>query len=455
MQGDFSMIINAKKMSVAAVSLAVAFAFGCGDPIPLKEMSTAKLEISRAMTVKAEKYAPQQLKEASDLLFKSHDDVKAEKFDDAKKDADAAYAKAKEAYAAAVPLLAKDAIDVAEKSVKDADDVYASELANADFAAANEKLAKAKSQYEAKDYYESYKTALDADSQAKTARNLALSKKGTLKDAIADVKETIARAEKYDAQKTAPEKLDAAKSDLAKAESSYESMMLKDGFASAQSAKANADAAYLEALKAYSAANIDKVALMIGEVEQSKGASSVKDEIAGAKELLSTSKNLHDSGKYNESIQSSDEAARIIAAARTVADKSAADEAAALSAAEAAAKAEKEKHGKEKPVVAAESSSSEFDIYVVQYFKDRARDCLWFIAQRFYKKPMLWTKIYDANRDQIRNPNLIRPGWKLKVPRLEPVKKAAVAPEPQKEVEPVKEAEPAVEAPAAEAPATN
>lgn len=441
------MSINAKKMSVAAVSLAFAFAFGCGDPIPLKEMATAKLEITKAMTVKAEKYAPQQLKDASDLLFKSHDDIKAEKFEDAKKDADAAYAKAQEAYAVAVPLLAKDAIDVAEKSVKDADDVFASELANADFAAANDKLAKAKSQYEAKDYYESYTSALDADSQAKTARNLALSKKGTLKDAIADVKETISRAEKYDAQKTSPDKLAAAKSDLSKAESSYDSMMLKDGFAAVQSAKTNADAAYLEALKSYSAANIDKVALMIGEVEQSKGASAVKDEISGAKELLSTSKNLHDSGKYNESIQSSDEAARIIAAARTVADKSASDDAAALAAAGSAVKA-----GKGKPVVAAESSSSEFDIYVVQYFKDRARDCLWFIAQRFYKKPTLWPRIYDANRDQIKNPNVIRPGWKLKVPRLEPVKKAeaapAVNPEPQKEVEPVKEAEPAAEAPA-------
>jgi nucleoid-associated protein YgaU len=443
--------INAKKCSVGASALLAAFIFGCGDPIPLKEMSTARLEISKAVTVKAEKYAPAQLKEASDLLFKSHDSVKDEKYDDAKKNADAAYAKAQEAYIVAVPLLAKDAIGVAEKSVMDADAVYAAELANADFAAANEKLAKAKTQNDAKDFYTAYKTALEADNQAKTARNLALSKKGTLKDAIADVKETISRAEKLGARNSASGKLSSAKADLAKAESANNSMMLKDGFNSIQAAKTNADGAYLEALKAYSAANIEKVALMIGELEQSKGSSAVKDEISGAKELLSTSKNLHDSGKYNESIKSSDEAARIIVAARSVADKAIADEdAAAALAAEAASRSKAEAAAKvkssSKSVVDADASS-EYDIYVVQYFKDRARDCLWFVAQRFYNKPALWKKIFDANRDKIRDPNLIRPGWKLKVPKLEPVKKAepakTVSPEMQDAAVPAKESAPA------------
>ena len=79
----------------------------------------------------------------------------------------------------------------------------------------------------------------------------------------------------------------------------------------------------------------------------------------------------------------------------------------------------------------------------MQFFKDKAKDCLWFIAQRFYKKPALWPKIYDANRDQIKNPNFIRPGWKLRVPKLAPVKKADAAMENQEskkeEAAPVKE----------------
>ena len=35
-------------------------------------------------------------------------------------------------------------------------------------------------------------------------------------------------------------------------------------------------------------------------------------------------------------------------------------------------------------------------------------DCLWNIAIKFYGKPT-WQKIFDANRDKIRNPNLIYP----------------------------------------------
>jgi LysM repeat protein len=29
-----------------------------------------------------------------------------------------------------------------------------------------------------------------------------------------------------------------------------------------------------------------------------------------------------------------------------------------------------------------------------------------------------WQKIYEANRDQIKNPDLIQPGWKLKIPKV-------------------------------------
>jgi len=435
---------SAHKGSIAVMTALLALVFGCGDPIPLKEMATARLEISKSMTVKADKYAPVQLKDATDLLMRSHDDIKADKFDDAKKNADAAFAKAQEAYAVAVPLIAKDAIDVAVRSVQDADDSYASELANADFDAAKAKLAKAQSQYDSKDFYESYKTALDADNQAKTARNLALSKKETLNDAIADVKETISRAEKLDAQSASPQKLALAKENLAKAQSCYESMKLKEGFVAIETAKVNADGAYIESLKAFSLADMDKAAALIGAVEQGKGAAAVKDEIAGAKELLSTAKNLHDSGKYNESIQASDEAKRIAVSAAAVAARAAADDE-AVSVTAKAATADDAKKNADKPAVGA--SNSENDIYVVQYFKNRARDCLWFIAQKFYNNPRQWKNIYDVNRDIIKNPDLIRPGWKLKIPRCETKKAAsvkddAVKPEPQQEISPVKAVDP-------------
>jgi nucleoid-associated protein YgaU len=46
-------------------------------------------------------------------------------------------------------------------------------------------------------------------------------------------------------------------------------------------------------------------------------------------------------------------------------------------------------------------------------------DCLWWIAEKppVYNDPFLWPVIFNANREQIRNPDLIFPGQVLAVPR--------------------------------------
>lgn len=46
------------------------------------------------------------------------------------------------------------------------------------------------------------------------------------------------------------------------------------------------------------------------------------------------------------------------------------------------------------------------------------RDCLWNIAgrQEIYADPFQWPKIWQANTDKIKNPDVIQPGWNLTVP---------------------------------------
>jgi nucleoid-associated protein YgaU len=43
-------------------------------------------------------------------------------------------------------------------------------------------------------------------------------------------------------------------------------------------------------------------------------------------------------------------------------------------------------------------------------------DSLWKIAKRHYGDGEKWRKIYEANRDQIKDPDLIHPGQKLRIP---------------------------------------
>lgn len=47
-------------------------------------------------------------------------------------------------------------------------------------------------------------------------------------------------------------------------------------------------------------------------------------------------------------------------------------------------------------------------------------ECLWWIAeyQQVYNDPFMWPLIYKANRDQIKNPDLIYAGQTLEVPRV-------------------------------------
>jgi nucleoid-associated protein YgaU len=46
----------------------------------------------------------------------------------------------------------------------------------------------------------------------------------------------------------------------------------------------------------------------------------------------------------------------------------------------------------------------------------KSGDSLSKIARQFYGNAAEWQKIYNANKDQIKDPNLIYPGQKIKIP---------------------------------------
>jgi nucleoid-associated protein YgaU len=54
-----------------------------------------------------------------------------------------------------------------------------------------------------------------------------------------------------------------------------------------------------------------------------------------------------------------------------------------------------------------------------QTYTVRAGDTLSHIAQQHYGKASRWHAIFDANRDQLDDPDLIRPGQVLKLPALD------------------------------------
>lgn len=51
-----------------------------------------------------------------------------------------------------------------------------------------------------------------------------------------------------------------------------------------------------------------------------------------------------------------------------------------------------------------------------QWYEVKKGDSLWKIAEHFYGDGSLYKKIFEANRDVLKNPDLIHPGQKLRIP---------------------------------------
>lgn len=60
------------------------------------------------------------------------------------------------------------------------------------------------------------------------------------------------------------------------------------------------------------------------------------------------------------------------------------------------------------------SGSEQWD--ATQYHEVKKGDTLWKIAERYYGDGSLYPKIFEANRNILKDPNMIKVGQKLKIP---------------------------------------
>ncbi len=60
------------------------------------------------------------------------------------------------------------------------------------------------------------------------------------------------------------------------------------------------------------------------------------------------------------------------------------------------------------------SGSDQWD--ATQYHEVKKGDTLWKIAENYYGDGSLYTKIFEANRNILKDPNVIKVGQKLRIP---------------------------------------
>jgi len=407
---------------IMALSIPLLFA-ACGDPLPIDEMASARKAISKALSIRADKYAAEEINAATAKLYESHDFVKDDDMKKAASSAVEAERLARSAYDKSCPLLAKDTIDIAEQSFADATEANAAETAEQEYMEAGTSLDAAKNSYENGNYETAYVQALAADRKAKEARMVALGKKDILKDSIDEVRITLQKAREYGADQYAPENVRIAEENLLVAEDAYADLKLKRGFAAVELAKINADEAYVASVKETAREEMTRARAVIEKAERVNAGKPESDELAAAREAYRNAETMYEEGRYREAIEYSKESSLLsnivvatVAAGDQKRDKYDDND-------EDIDKDNEDVDKDKKEDIVINLTDDDIDkgkdyfLYTVVY-KEKLKDCLWRIAGKYYKDPHKWRIIYNANKDKIKNPDLIYPGWIIKVPKL-------------------------------------
>jgi hypothetical protein len=149
-------------------------ALSCFRDIPIGDLSLLKAKISRAEEVRADKYAPLELKISRESIYKCHEDIKLGKIEEARAGAIRASKFADEAIVKSLPLLSRDGIEEAKRALRDAIAADAELYANKQFTDAAAKIIMAEKLHGGKNYWDSYLVSGQSARASIKAKDLAI-----------------------------------------------------------------------------------------------------------------------------------------------------------------------------------------------------------------------------------------------------------------------------------------
>ncbi|MBN2158003.1 MAG: DUF4398 domain-containing protein [Spirochaetes bacterium] len=478
--------MTSRRMFLSIISCVALGFVSCDVDVPITEMVKARTTIERARTAMAEKYDNDNLTKAEDWLKKSHDYIIAKDSKNAKIAAEKAIVYADIALQTSLPQAVDDLLSDAKTVFKDADDLYAEKLAPEQFTAAGNAIVESEQMKEEQNLWDAFVKAKEAVAAGTEAKEIALDQVPQLngeidrlkKDAedlgalkltaeqkkeVAEASANLDKAQELIAQnrikeavpliaaseeklmnvKTAVQKVSAkdriaqlrkeveqlnrergsefAGEDLGvvtAALNEAESLLDQDRYDEASGKIAEAESALAQAKeKTTKGLAIDKsksVQKLLEEVKKKDADNKFQDEIARASETIAEGNTLLESGSYPESLAKYNDAESLLYSLGVAREKDYLKDKGLLEDAE----------GKK--------------IYKVIYNRQK-RDCLWRIADKIYNNARLWPLIYMANKDQIKDPDLIFPGQRFVIPDIPKKKENGRSEEKDKEA--VKEEE--------------
>ncbi|AVV80540.1 PF14346 domain protein [Leptospira santarosai] len=449
------------------IILLAGFFISCGAELPIQELSDAKNSITRAKSAGAEKYAPAELEEARKSLLAAHQKASEENLTETKKSALYARAKALDASEKSFPFSVDDVRKESNVAIESAEEAYASQLASEPYTTsvqlrkegdalretADRTLesypkesgddAKLRMRLAAFDQYEaSRQKYADSKKTADESKILALSQKQQLIDSLSDIEKNLNDADKY-AEGNDLE-VSETKNRLDSAKAKIEEGKIRDGYAEVEDIRKKSGElvaknikAYAEKRKEVAKQSVASATTKLASFDKNKINASrdfqvsyqrAEENLKAAEESRVSAEDLYASEKYEDSISRSEEAIRlsgiivdqVTELAERMERKTANDSIAGRD-----TKTDGKRDPKNQSATDDKNSSSKvgenglpegWKRYVVR--KKVPADCLWRISKdkRHYGTPKLWRRIYEANRNKIKNPNLIYPKQVLLIP---------------------------------------
>lgn len=411
----------------------------CGKQnVPVEELSRARKEIEMAQAQEPKDQAADLLTKATDTLFEAHALLPHAKNEEAAAKGVEARKYAVQSRLDSAPTYGVSLQEKSAAALQKADEAFAEALARDDFESArtlHEEGTAALSQAEGTQvtpdqrenpftdksaamaqlgFYQQAFDKFSASAEAsERARAVSLSQKSDMIESAAAVEAMLAKAkeygiEKYDeaGYKNTAALLVAARQDIEadKLKAANEKIVGAEGQATAlleTARKGKAEDLAVEAERTVDLAesDFDRATAKLSAADRVKYGEYLK----ASREALDSSKSRLGEEMYEESIQESRESIRLSMLVR---------EGSALSARDLARLEEERKKSETTKTEPTEGGRS----YTVQ--KTRPAESLWRISSKkeVYGKGSKWTKIYDANRDKIKNPDLIFPGQELVIP---------------------------------------
>ncbi len=458
-----------RKILSSFIILLAGFFISCGAELPIQELSDAKNSITRAKSAGAEKYAPAELEEARKNLLTAHQKASEENLAETKKSALYARAKALDASEKSFPFSVDEVRKESSVAIESAEEAYASQLASEPYntsvqlrkegdalrETADRTLesypkesgddGKLRMRLAAFDQYEaSRQKYADSKKAADESKVLALSQKQQLIDSLADIEKNLNDADKY-AEGKDPE-VSETRNRLESAKAKIEEGKIRDGYAEIDDIRKKSGElvaknikVYAEKQKELAKQSVASATTKLASFDRNKINASrdfqvsyqrAEENLKAAEESRVSAEDLYTSEKYEDSISRSEEAIRlsrivvdqVIELAERIERKMASDSVAGR---DTKTGTDGQKDPKNQSTTDGKNSSTKmgkdglpegWKRYVVR--KKVPADCLWRIAKdkRHYGTAKLWRRIYEANRNKIRNPNLIYPKQVLLIP---------------------------------------